>query len=89
MVQVHADFYGPLLTGEYLLVFINRYSRFPEVEIVCSTKASIAIPKFDKIFASHGIFLSITPDNGPPFNSEAYRRYLPTLGIFYDTLTPK
>ena len=42
---VHTDFYGPLPTGEYLLVVIDIYSRFPEVEIVRSTKASTVIPK--------------------------------------------
>ena len=87
--KVHADFYGPLPSGEYLLVLIDRYSRYPEVEIVRSTKASVVIPKFDKIFATHGIPFSITTDNRPPFNSEAYRRYLHTLGISYDTATPK
>ena len=87
--KVHADFYGPLPTGEYLLVVIDRYSRYPEVEIVRSTKASVVIPKFDKIFATHGIPFSVTTDNGPPFNSEEYRRYLRTLGISYDPATPK
>ena len=87
--KMHADFYGPLPSGEYLLGLIDRYSSYPEVEIVRSTKASVVIPKFDKIFATHGIPLSLTTDNGPPFNSEAYRRYLLTLGISYDTATPK
>ena len=87
--KVHVDFYGPLPSGEYLLVLIDRYSRYPAVEIVRSTKASVVIPKFDKIFATHGIPFSITTDNGPPFNSEAYRRYLHTVGISYDTATPK
>ena len=32
------DFYGPLPSGEYLPVLIDRYSRFPEVAIVKSTK---------------------------------------------------
>ena len=31
---VHLDFYGPLPSGDYLLVVIDRYSRFPELEIV-------------------------------------------------------
>ena len=43
------DFYGPLPSGEYLLVLIDRYSRFPEVEIVKSTKASVIILKLDRI----------------------------------------
>ena len=44
---IHVDFKGPLPSGEYLLVVTDRYSRFPEVEIVRSTKTSIAIPKLD------------------------------------------
>ena len=52
---LNIDFYGPLPIGEYLLVVIDRYSRFPEVEIVSSTKAPVIIPRLDKIFAVHGI----------------------------------
>jgi transposase InsO family protein len=75
---VHTDLYGPLPTGEYLLVVIDRYSRFPEVEIVRSTKASTVTPKLDKIFATHG----------PPYNSQEYRRYLEALGIRPEFSTP-
>ena len=77
---LNIDFYGSLPTGEYLLVVINRYSRFPEVEIVSSTKASVLIPKLDKIFAVHGIPAIVRSDNGPPFNGEDYSRYL-ALGV--------
>ena len=83
--KVHADFYGPHPTGKYLLVLIDRYSQNPEFQVVRSTKASVIIPKFNKIFATHGIPLFITTDDGPHFNSKAYRRYLRTLGISYDT----
>ncbi len=62
---LHVDFYGPLPTKEYLLVVIVRYSRFPEVEVVYSTRASAVIPKLDKIFAVHGIPKVIISDNGP------------------------
>lgn len=62
---VHIDFYGPLPTGEYLLVAIDRYSRYPEVEVVRSTKASTVIPKLDQMFARHGIPTIIKSDNGP------------------------
>ena len=41
--------YGPLPTGEYILVAIDRYSRYPEVEVVRSTKASTVIPTLDQI----------------------------------------
>ncbi len=79
---VHVDFYGPLPTSEYLLVVVDRYSRFPEVEIVHSTRASTVIPKLDKIFSVHGIPDIIISDNyGPPFNGDEYVQYLKALGI--------
>ena len=78
---VHVDFYGPLPTSEYLLVVVDRYSRFPEAEIVHSTRAATVIPKLDKIFSVHGIPDVIISDNGPPLNEDEYARYLKALGI--------
>ena len=69
---LHMDFYGPLPSGDYLLVVIDRYSRFPEVEVVRSTKASCVIPKLDRIFAVHGIPSVIKTDNG-----HAWHKMLP------------
>ena len=87
--KIHVDFYGPLPSGEYLLVVIDRYSRYPEVEIVRSTKASSVIPKLDKMFAAHGIPDTITSDNGPPFNGSEYKRYLTALGTNKHSSTPR
>ncbi|CAB3999343.1 PREDICTED: uncharacterized protein K02A2.6-like [Paramuricea clavata] len=85
---VHIDFYGPLPSSEYLLVAVDRYSRFPEVEIVHSTRASTVIPKLDKMFSVHGIPDTLISDNGPPFNGDDYARYLKALGIQAKFSTP-
>ncbi|CAB4026668.1 Retrovirus-related Pol poly [Paramuricea clavata] len=85
---VHIDFYGPLPSSEYLLVAVDRYYRFPEVEIVHSTRASTVIPKLDKMFSVHGIPDTIISDNGPPFNGDEYARYLKALGIQAKFSTP-
>ena len=85
---LHIDFCGPLPSGEYLLVLIDRYSRYPEVEIVRSTKAACVIPKLDKIFTVHGIPYKIVSDNGPPFNGDDFDRYMKALGIEHDPVTP-
>lgn len=85
---VHADFYGPLPTSEHLLVIVDRYSRFPEVEMVHSTKASTVIPKLDKIFSVRGIPDTVVSDNGPPFNGDEYKRYMTALGITAKFSTP-
>jgi len=63
-LTIHADFFGPLPSNDYLLVVIDRYSRYPEVEVIHSTKASAVIPKLDKIFAAHGILQVLKSDNG-------------------------
>ena len=85
--KVHMDFCGPLPSGDYLLVIIDRYSRYPEVEVVRSTKASSVIPKLDRIFAAHGIPYIIKTDNGPPFSSDEFRRFCQALNIKHEFST--
>ena len=80
--SVAIDFYGPIpRTGQYLLVVIDTYSKFPEVEIVNSTEAKTCIPKLDTIFANYGIPSKIKTDNGPPFNGKEFETYTRSLGI--------
>ena len=86
--RVHIDFYGPLPSGEHLLVFIDRYSRFPTAEIVKSTRASIVIPKLDRIFSVHGIPKIVMSDNRPTFSSAEFARYATTLGFTNQFSTP-
>ena len=49
---VHIDFCGPFPTGEYLLVVIDAYSQFLEVDIVHSTAAKGTILKLECIFCN-------------------------------------
>ena len=49
-----------------------KQSRWAEVEFVTSTSARAVIPKMDKTFASLGIPVSVSSDNGPPFNSQDF-----------------
>eukprot|EP00794_Sanderia_malayensis_P006446 gene6446-biopygen4771 len=85
---VKADFFGPVPSGEYLLSVVDRYSCFPEVEIVKSTSASCIIPKLDRIFGTHGIPVKFVSDNGPPFNGEEISQYMKTWGIQFKPSTP-
>ena len=86
--NVAADFYGPLPTGQTLMVVIDEYSRFVEVEIVSSTSAAAAIPKLDKMFATHGIPDLLKTDNGPPFTSHAFKVFATELGFKHRKITP-
>ena len=61
-------------TGE-LLVVMDTYSRYPEVEIVNRTSVAETIPMFEKIFATHRIPSELKTDNGPPFQSESFQAF--------------
>ena len=86
--KVKIDFYGPLPTGQYILVVIDRYSRFPKIEILTTTSAQKVIPKLDSIFPRHGIPSHLTSDNSLPFQSQEFRRYMAAMGITHTTSTP-
>ena len=62
------DFCGPFPTGECLLVVIDAYSHYPEVEVVYSTPATM-LPKMDRIFATQEISRVARSDDGSPFSS--------------------
>ena len=86
--HVAADFYGPLPSGQTLMVVIDEYSRFVKVETVSSSSAAAVIPKLDKIFATHGIPELLKTDNGPPFTSHAFKTFARELGFQHRKITP-
>ena len=52
--HVGIDFLGPIPNShQYLLVVIDTYRKFSEVEIVHSTSIQAIVPKLDRIFATH------------------------------------
>ena len=83
-----ADFLGPLPTGELLLVVMDDFSRFPEVEIVSSTASTTVIPKLDSIFARQGIPEILKTDNGPPFHGGELTQFANHLGFHHRKVTP-
>lgn len=85
---LHIDFCGPFPNGEYLLVTIDAYSRFPEDEIVHSTAAKGTVSKLDRIFATHGIPRVLKSDNGPPFFGDEFKAYMQENGISHHKITP-
>ena len=86
--EIAVDFVGPFPSGELLLVLIDEYSRFPEVEIVHSTSAMATIPKLDGIFSRQGIPDVVKSDNGPPFNSDEFANFASFLGFEHRKVTP-
>ena len=86
--ELSIDFCGPFPNGDYLLVVVDDFSRFPEVEILRSTSAKAVIPHLDSIFARQGIPDVVRTDNGPPFNSENFQMFATHLGFNHRKITP-
>ena len=86
--SVVTDYYGPLATGEYLIVVIDEYSRFPIVKITSSTSPKSAIPKYDKIFSEFGIPKRLRSDNGSPYNSNEFSDYCKYMGLQHKPIMP-
>ena len=85
---VSIDFSGPFPNGDYCLVVIDEYSRFPVVEIVTSTAANKVIRVLDKVFSMHGMPETVKSDNGPPFQSFEFRKFMEYCGIKHRKITP-
>ena len=64
--EISVDFAVPFLSGEYLLVVIDDYSRLSEIEIFPSLSAIVVIPRFNMIFAQQRYPTIVKTDNGPP-----------------------
>ena len=79
----HAQF------GKYLLlVTIDAYSKWPEVHIVPSTSAQTTIDKLRMIFAIHGIPMTLVSDNGTPFQSKEFHKFMNANGIIHRHVPP-
>jgi hypothetical protein len=88
MEKVAADFYGPLPTGEYLLLVTCKYSIYPFIEVVNSTSARAVIPKFKIIFSEFGYPSKIMADNGSPFRSQEFRDFAAECRFQVRNITP-
>ncbi len=83
------DFLGPLPTGENVFVVVDYYSRYYEVELMKSITAEKTIDALHRIFARHGLPISVSSDNGPQFKSATLHEYLAHMGIMHHKVTPR
>lgn len=73
MGRISDGFLSPLPSGESILVVIDYYSRFYEVEILKSTTVEVIISRLKEMFARHGMPNVIMCDNGTQFaNNKLY-----------------
>lgn len=77
--RVHVDFFQKF--DRYFFILVDSYSRWLEIYITPSTNYFNTVEILRKIFATFGFCEEIVSDNGPPFNSEQYRKFCLSHGI--------
>lgn len=86
--HIAIDFLGPLPSGENLLVIVDYYSRYIEVEIMRSIESSEVIKRLRTIFARLGRPISITMDNGRQLVSDEFQKFCREYNIQKVYTTP-
>ena len=83
------DLMGPLPSGHSLLVIVDYYSRFYEVEVMQSTTTEKIIDRLADTFCRHGLPNTIKLDNGPQFKSNEFREYCKQHSIIHQKVASK
>ena len=73
--DLNPDLCGPFPGGENLLVVVDRYSKWVEVETLSSTTTQDITVRLEKIFGSHGFPLTLTTDNARNLTSAEFDNF--------------
>lgn len=87
-IEVAIDFLGPMPCGTYLLVIIDYYSRYKEVEMMTKITAKETVDRLDRIFVRLGYPQTITLDNAKQFVGTEFEEYSKMKGITLSHSTP-
>ena len=85
---VALDLFGPLPTGEHVLVVQDILTRYPAVKIVPSTSSSKVIPALNDIYIDYGYPTTHLTDNGPLLNSTEFTTFSKNSNIHHQTIYP-
>lgn len=69
------DFLGPLPSGHNLLVLVDYYSRYIEVDVMTNIDSKETIKRISAVFARFGLPISLTADNGRQLISDEFRSF--------------
>ena len=86
--ELALDLLGPLPAGDSLLVLVDYYSRWIEVDVIRATTSKVIVQRLDAQFARHGIPNALRTDNGSNLVSKEMEDYLNELGIEHRYTTP-
>ena len=78
---INCDFKGPLHDGTYVHVFIDQFSKWPEIYFTKSESFEAVKHHFTSFFGVHEYPRVLKSDNGPPYNSAPFKAFLEERGI--------
>ncbi|XP_055633598.1 uncharacterized protein K02A2.6-like [Toxorhynchites rutilus septentrionalis] len=85
--RVHMDYAGPI-DGEYFLIVVDSYSKWPEMIQTRSTTTEATVGILNDVFARMGMPKTLVSDNGPQFTSAKFQAYCAENGIEHLTTAP-
>jgi hypothetical protein len=75
--------------GDKYLIMVDYFSEWFEIEqLKIDSSAKTVIGKTSKWFSIHGIPEKVISDNGPPFQSYAYKDFADKYGFIHQTISP-
>jgi transposase InsO family protein len=82
------DLLGPLPSGHYVLVVIDYYSRYYEIDIIKDISSEKIVDCLETMFARNGLPKTIKSDNGPQFVSKYVEQYLKDINVKHSKTIP-
>ncbi|XP_062551120.1 uncharacterized protein K02A2.6-like [Armigeres subalbatus] len=85
--RIHVDYAGPI-NGDYYLLAVDSFSKWPEIIRTRQITASTTITILRNIFARLGMPETLVSDNGTQFTSSLFTQFCSTNGIEHVTTAP-
>ncbi|XP_058828591.1 uncharacterized protein K02A2.6-like [Topomyia yanbarensis] len=85
--RVHVDFAGPFM-GKYFIVFVDAYTKWPEVKILRDITTATTIKACREFFSVYGIPCVLVSDRGVQFTSGEFQKFLELNGVFHKMGAP-
>ena len=86
--RIHVDFAGPF-QGKNFLVVVDAHSKWPEVyDMKSNTTSQNTITVLRHLFATYGLPLQLTSDNGPQFSSQEFATFMRENGVRHIRCAP-
>ncbi|XP_055615351.1 uncharacterized protein K02A2.6-like [Toxorhynchites rutilus septentrionalis] len=85
--RIHVDYAGPL-EGEYYLIVVDAYSKWPEILPTKSITAKATINLLRSVFTNKGMPEVLVSDNGTQFTSAEFKEFCVENGVEHMTTAP-